>query len=240
LASIPIEAVLRFRRRMSRTPSDKTAPHDVLHVEVPPKPRKHPRQARSIALVEALKKTGQEILESEGRAALSAQRLSERSGVATSSIYEYFPTMEALIAAIFNDYRTAIHGELIGQLQALPASAKLMDGIVLMVRTFLGVRHKWSRIDPDFSARYIQYDELLRLAVVKPDHLPPAAATLALLERFAAEVVVKDREKAVFLIYHTIQALPRAIALERPQYLADEDTVGLLARLLESLLVQSQ
>ncbi|MET0379322.1 MAG: TetR/AcrR family transcriptional regulator [Spongiibacteraceae bacterium] len=221
---------------MTRPPSDKNGHHNVLQFEVPARQRKHPRQARSIALVDALKETGREILESEGREALSAQHLSDRAGVAISSIYEYFPTMESLVAAIFNEYRTEIHRELIEQLQALPPTAKLFDGIVLMLRTFMAVRYKWSQIDPEFTARYIQYDELLRLEVVKPDHVAPAAATLTLMERFADEVVVRDREKVVFLIYHTVQALPRVIALERPALLNDENTLLLLAKMLEALL----
>jgi AcrR family transcriptional regulator len=162
--------------------------------------------------------------------------LSKRAGVAVSSIYEYFPTMEALVAAIFNDYRTEVHRDLLGQLDVMPASAKLFDGIVLMLRTFLAVRHKWSLLDPEFTVGYIQYDEMLRLDVVKPDHVPPAAATLKLMERFAGEVVVNDREKVVFLIYHTIQALPRVIALARPALLNDDDALLLLTKMLEALL----
>ena len=42
----------------------------------------------------------------ERRDALTVQNLSERAGVAVSSICEYYPTMESLIAAIFNDYRS--------------------------------------------------------------------------------------------------------------------------------------
>ncbi|RJF98553.1 TetR family transcriptional regulator [Noviherbaspirillum saxi] len=40
------------------------------------------------------------------------QHLSERAGVAVSSIYEYFPTMEALIAAIFDDFLHEARSEL--------------------------------------------------------------------------------------------------------------------------------
>lgn len=74
--------------------------HDNVLVELPAKPRKRPKQARSVALVDALKLAGRDILEREGREALSIYRLSDYSGVAISSIYEYFPTIESLISAI--------------------------------------------------------------------------------------------------------------------------------------------
>ncbi len=221
--------------RNDKPQNEKQAHHDIVQVEVPAKPRKQPRQARSIAMVDAVKETGREILEHEGRDALTAQHLAERSGAAVSSIYEYFPTMEALIAAIFDDDRYAVHRELLLELQALPATSTLLDGILLMLRRFLAVRQKWILIDPEFTARYIRYDELQRLDVVKGDSRQ-ATASQFLIERFSHEVTVRDRDKAMFFIYHTIQALPRVITLERPQYLDEPDTLVLLARMLHALL----
>ena len=69
---------------------------EVVRIEVPARPRKRPRQMRSVALVEALKATGRELLEGHGREGLTVQELSERSGVAVSSIYEYYPTLTEL------------------------------------------------------------------------------------------------------------------------------------------------
>ncbi|MNC82786.1 hypothetical protein D3C75_1364390 [compost metagenome] len=56
------------------------------------------------------------------------------------------------------------------------------------------------------------------------------------MRRFASEIRVKDREKAEFLVFQTLTALPRAILLERPDYLTDEDTPRMLARMLYALL----
>ena len=58
----------------------------------------------------------------------------------------------------------------------------------------------------------------------------------ALLERFSDEVRVRDRDKALFLFDQTLQALPRAIRLEKPAYLGEPDTALLLARMLHALL----
>ncbi|EJN35080.1 transcriptional regulator [Pseudomonas sp. GM78] len=217
--------------------SDKrTADNGVLQVEVPAQPRKAPRQARSIALVSALKQTARQILESEGRQALSALRLAEDSGVAISSIYEYFPTMEALVAAIFEDYRAEVHGELLAGIGALPASATLFDGIVLTLRIGLAAHYRKTLFDPVFSVRSTHYDELVRLDLIKARQIWDTTATATLMQRFASEVVVKDREKAEFLVYQTLLALPRAMLLEKPGYLTDQDTPLMIARMLHALL----
>ena len=209
-----------------------------VQVAIPAQPRKEPRQARSVALVTAVKQAGRQILESEGREALSALRLAEDSGVAISSIYEYFPTMESLIAAVFDDYRTEARRGLYADIMALPEGTTLFDGILLALRAVLASHHKKTLYDPAFSVRSTHYDELVRLDVVKAKQLWSATASSALMQRFADEIRVKDREKAEFLVYQTWSALPRAMLLERPGYLTDPDTPQMLARMLHAMLTE--
>ena len=141
--------------------SDMAAPgldtNDDIVLKLPARPRKQPRQARSVALVEALKTAGRDVLEREGREALSIYRLSDYSGVAISSIYEYFPTMESLIAAIFEDYRADTRQQIILEIHALPASATLYDGIELVLRTGLAALHRWEQIDSQLSIKAAYY-----------------------------------------------------------------------------------
>jgi AcrR family transcriptional regulator len=221
---------------MSKPIPSKASSHDVIHVAVPASPRKRPRQGRSIALVDALKAAGWDILEKERREALSVWRLSERSGVAVSSIYEYFPTMESLIAAIFEDYRSRLRRELLENIRALPPTARLFDGILLALRSGMAALHKWSMIDSELSVKSAYFDELVRLDLVKPKNFWSAFVIPALLERFPDEVTVHDRDKAAFLAHQAILTLPRAVVLERPEYLADDDTAMLLARMVHALL----
>ena len=223
---------------MSKPPRDKTDATDdsMLLVEIPAQPRKAPRQARSVALVTALKQAARQIIDNEGREALNTAHLAACSGVAMSSIYEYFPTMEALIAAVFDDYRAQARTELYADIMALPPEATLLDGILLALRAVLTSHHKKTLLDPAFSVRSTHYDELVRLDVVKAKQLWTTTASSALMARFASEIRVKDREIAEFLVYQTLTALPRAILLERPGYLTNEDTPRLMARMLYALL----
>ncbi|HEF4760879.1 TPA: TetR/AcrR family transcriptional regulator [Pseudomonas putida] len=209
---------------------------DNVVVELPARPRKRPKQARSVALVDALKTAGRLILESEGREALSIYRLSDYSGVAISSIYEYFPTIESLIAAIFDDYRADTRQQMIASLQALPTSATLYDGIEMVLRTGLAALHRWLQIDSQLSIKSAYYGELVRLDIVKPERFWISVVIPALVQRFSDQVLVRDREKAGFLAYQVVTALPRALLIEKPQYLLDTDTVRLLTRMLHALL----
>ncbi|WP_422418452.1 TetR/AcrR family transcriptional regulator [Pseudomonas sp. GZD-222] len=210
--------------------------HDNVVVELPARPRKQPKQARSVALVEALKTAGREILEGEGREALSIYRLSDYSGVAISSIYEYFPTIESLIGAIFEDYRANARLQVIASIDALPASATLYDGIEIILRTGLSALHRWMQVDSEQSIKTAYYGELVRLEIVKPERFWISIVIPALVQRFSDQVLVRDREKAGFLAYQAVTALPRALLIEKPHYLIEETTVLMLARMIHALL----
>lgn len=229
-------------RRLEASPSHEGAAargqgsHGNIVVEVPTKPRKRPKQARSVALVEALKTAGREILEGEGREALSIYRLSDYSGVAISSIYEYFPTIESLIGAIFEDYRADARLQVIASIEALPASATLYDGIEIILRTGLSALHRWMQVDSEQSIKAAYYGELVRLEIVKPERFWIAMVIPALVKRFSDQVLVRDREKAGFLAYQAVTALPRALLIEKPEYLIEDTTVRMLARMIHALL----
>jgi len=205
-------------------------------VELPGRPRKQPKQARSVALVDALKTAGRNVLEREGREALTIYRLCDCSGVAASSIYEYFPTIESLIGAIFDDYRADTRQQMIDCIQALPASATLYDGIEMVLRTGLAALHRWLQLDSELSVKAVYYGELVRLEIVKPERFWISMVIPALVQRFSDQVLVHDREKAGFLAYQAVIALPRALLIEKPDYLLQDDTVRMLARMLHALL----
>jgi AcrR family transcriptional regulator len=72
---------------------------------VPPQknePRKRPRQARSRVLFDALVEATQRVLAKEGVEAVTTARVAEVAGVSIGSLYQYFPSREALIAAVID------------------------------------------------------------------------------------------------------------------------------------------
>ncbi len=65
-----------------------------------PVPRKAPRQARSLATVAAIVEAAARILEEAGHAGFSTNAVAERAGVSIGSLYQYFPSKDALIGAL--------------------------------------------------------------------------------------------------------------------------------------------
>lgn len=220
--------------KCSGQPSD--VQKTVLELSPPARQRKQPKQSRSVALVDAIKIAARKILEEEGRQALTLHRLAEDAGVAVSSIYEYFPAIEALVTAVFVDSWDELRGAQEQAIASLPADATLYDGLEIMVRELLHMQQQLALLDPEAAIKYLQYNELSRLKLIRAEAQPRSGITQALMQRFAAEVSAGDPDKLIFLALQTIQALFRVLVLEKPHYLGEEDTVTMIARMLHGLL----
>src|SRR6186713_1220136 len=68
----------------------------------PINPRKNASQARSRATVDALVEATARILVKEGFEKASTNRIAEIAGVSVGSLYQYFPSKEALVAAVID------------------------------------------------------------------------------------------------------------------------------------------
>lgn len=65
-----------------------------------PGPRKSPKQARSMATVAAIVEAAARILEQHGHTGFSTNAVAELAGVSIGSLYQYFPSKEALLGTL--------------------------------------------------------------------------------------------------------------------------------------------
>ncbi|PTX01907.1 TetR/AcrR family transcriptional regulator [Pararhodobacter aggregans] len=68
-------------------------------------PRKTPRQARARATVEAILEAAARILVAEGLERLTTNRVAEVAGISIGTLYQYFPSKEAILAEILRAKR---------------------------------------------------------------------------------------------------------------------------------------
>lgn len=72
-----------------------------MHIE----PRKRPAQSRACATVDALVEATARILEEAGLDAVTTNAVAERAGVGVGSLYQYFPSKQALLAELLRRKR---------------------------------------------------------------------------------------------------------------------------------------
>src|SRR5262245_40815769 len=91
-------------------------------------PRKLPQQGRSQATWRAIVEASAQVIATDGYEAASVARIAEVAGGSIGSLYQYFPTKEALVTAVQERLTQTIIGFIEPRLLAL-AGAPLREGV---------------------------------------------------------------------------------------------------------------
>ncbi|MDO7512531.1 TetR/AcrR family transcriptional regulator [Acinetobacter baumannii] len=110
--------------------------------ETLPDPRKRPRQARSVATFEAILEAAARILESLGFAGFNTNAVAELAGVSIGSLYQYFPSKDALIVELIRRERAKLSNHIVEVIQQSDA-ADLKEKLKLIIDA--AVKHQLSR-----------------------------------------------------------------------------------------------
>ena len=190
--------------------------------------RKIPQQERSRALVETILDATARILVEDGYTRTSTNRVAERAGVSIGSLYQYFPSREALVAGVARRHSERLKDELE---RALPSTSGLglKDAISILLAAVMSAH----RINPELNA--VLAGEVPNLGVLdwKADTTERGMAVAqGLLEAHVREVRPGlDVNSAAFLISTVVEAAVNAAWRQRPQSVPD----GSLERELTSL-----
>ena len=104
--------------------------------------RKRPRQKRSEAMVDAILEAAARILEDEGLDRLNTNTTAAKAGVSVGSLYQYFPSKDAILAELIRRDHLALLAELTLAAQKL-AGATLEQAVRALVR--VGVERQLAR-----------------------------------------------------------------------------------------------
>jgi AcrR family transcriptional regulator len=79
--------------------------------------RKTPSQTRALRTVDTLFEAATRILASEGEAGFTTNRIAERAGFSIGTLYQYFPSKEAIVVALVRRHRDRVLRELDAMLE---------------------------------------------------------------------------------------------------------------------------
>ncbi|MES2258391.1 MAG: TetR/AcrR family transcriptional regulator [Pseudomonadota bacterium] len=192
----------------------------------PVQPRKVPQQRRSIVLVDALKTACLRILAEEGKEALSAARLADVSGVATASIYEYFPNLEALVTQVLREAAQHFHQAPGATAMSLAADAPLLAVLEHLVRRTFEKRAYLAGLHRQVYLRYTAYFESVEVGDIEK-----------LLLRHSRQIDVPDLRIAALVVTAVLQQTTRSLLHEDLLQTKSEETRHMLVRMLHAALV---
>jgi AcrR family transcriptional regulator len=196
-------------------------------------PRKDPSQERSRATVDALVEATARILVRESFDRASTNRIAEEAGVSIGSLYQYFPSKEALVGAVIDRHKEELMRFARGTLEevrSLPVEAAVRKLVILAIEAH--------RVDPKLHRVLAeQIPRTGRLKNVEAFNRENYALFRAYLEAHRDEIRAVDLDLAAFICVTSIEALTHSAVLHHPEMLAKEAT-GALADEATRLIVR--
>lgn len=169
-------------------------------------------------MVEALLQATTHILVRDGYDRLSTNRVAEEAGVSVGSLYQYFPSKEALVGALHVRWgegvmadMSALRGELVG--------VSLDEAIPILVDRVLVT----ARRDPKLSRAMLELlPRIVGLEVLDQFHRRLSELMASWLERHTDEIEVEDTALAAHVLVTALHGLCDQAVSFRPELLESQ------------------
>lgn len=197
-------------------------------------PRKEPNQDRAKDTVENIVGATAHILEKDGFEKISTNRIAEKAGVSIGSLYQYFPTKEAIFSFMMERYVRS-QTEMVDKiLLERNQSRDLKETIRIIISAIMESKIKQSRFQKMFAEKVMSfagYESLHK----QDDHL--ISVFEKYLEPFESEVRKENLDISLYFVIQSVKVLPIAILYQNRIKLQDprvtEELVELVYRYMK-------
>ena len=187
-------------------------------------PRKSASQARSRQTVEALLEATARVLVKDGYDRASTNKIAAVAGVSIGSLYQYFPSKEALVAAVIDRH---MHASLQVVRAALVKVAT--KPVEVAARELVSVMIDAHRVNPKLHRVLVeQTPRTGQLENIEAMEREAYAMVRAYLDAHRDELDVADLDLAAFVCVTAVEALTHAAIVSRPESLSGEKAERLI------------
>lgn len=180
-------------------------------------PRKQPRQARSVATVSAVLEGVAQVLETEGYEKMTTTRVAERAGTSVGTLYQYFPSKEALLVAAMEEKMAQVDRAL-GKVFDLPADAPLAEHVRVMITALIAEKGRRPRLNAELARQGPRLEKLKLLSrTLDRAH----GMVRALLDAHKDETTVTDVDLSAWLVVHSVNGMIDGALLSTPVRIKD-------------------
>ena len=174
-------------------------------------PRKQPVQARSQATVDAILRATIRVLTKEGLERTSTNKIARTAGVSVGSLYQYFPSKEAILMELMEQHHGRMMSVLFERLAEMSGAA-LPEAIRTVVEALAAAHFQ------DIVLHRIVMEELPRMGkwgdLLRSIEGQATPAVRMYLESRKSELRVTDLESASFVVVTAVQSLTDRIVFE--------------------------
>jgi AcrR family transcriptional regulator len=197
----------------------------------PDSPRKKPTQARAQATVEAILRATAHILRTAGWDECNTNAVAKRAGVSIGSLYQYFPSKEALVAALAEEHANQGLAVLMEAVTAAPQGTLSFEDTV---RHYIRAMVALHAFDPKLHRVLVEQVPRLKggLDVVRRVSQQSATLVHAWLETQRTHLREVDLDVATFILVTAVESVAHLQVLDRPKQLDQEALVEELSQLV--------
>jgi AcrR family transcriptional regulator len=183
-------------------------------------------------MVETLFEATARILVREGYDRASTNRIATEAGVSVGSLYQYFPSKEALVAGLAE----RLFSEEVAILEA--SLERLKDAsIAVIARELVAAFVESHRANPELRRVVLeQVPRVGRLERMLDVQTHFAQVVRGHLARRAVEVRPKDLEMAAFILVHAVEAVIHSAVAKETRYLKSPQFTDEVTRLITEFL----
>lgn len=194
--------------------------------------KKQPLQARSVATVGFIKEAATRILKEQGLANFTTNHVAERAGVSIGSLYQYFPTKNALIAEIKRDHFAKLR-DLIKSAYITNQHKPLEDIVAAFIKASIDAH----LIDPELHR--ILSGDLSDFKIKEDDQHDTSVRST--VEQLLAKSKHELRSNlniplAAKLLYKVVETMTHDIVLNSPEMLDEEHYLDEIKRMVMAYL----
>jgi len=198
-------------------------------------PRKLPQQRRAKATFDALVTAAAQVLVRDGYEKANVNVIARRAGCSIGSLYQYFPTKEALVAAVLRAHAQRMISVFLERLVEL-AHAPVRDAIRGVIERTLDA----FSVDPHLMKVIVEQVPRTGLLARSRDFEGQLAAMLqGYLEFHRAELKIDNLDLAVKILVHAVDAVMTAMVVESPALEARAALVDELTALIIGYVVKA-
>jgi AcrR family transcriptional regulator len=208
--------------------------------------RREPTQERALRTIDTIFIATAQIVEEEGAAALNTNKIAARAGFSIGTLYQYFPSKEAILLALIDRQRSRVLERISKML--LKAEQSAQNPRALMAE-FMHILVQAFGSGKGGQGSQKMQGAMIRLAWQMDHHdkvthaMREAADRIALyLARMAAQhpqLQLRSSPAAMFVVVRAVMGVIRSASLERSAWLGTPEFEAELQRLAWGMLVDA-
>ena len=181
-------------------------------------PRKQASQERSRLTVDVILEATTRVLIKDGYDRASTNKIAAEAGLSIGSLYQYFPSKEALVAAVSERHSREVLQLIRGTLEKVATSP-----IEMAARELVSVAIDAHRVNPKLHQVLAEeVPRIGRLKNVEAINHNVYQLVEGYLDAHRDEINVADLDIAAFICFTAVDALTHAAVLRRPDMLTNE------------------